>query len=241
MSVQDRIFSLAAKVVRVISLKNVAIWTFAAVVAIIGYTLFEKRTEVVNYIVHGPQATAPGIASFGVSETSKNRIKQIVDLDELINSIIVLNVDIRNNRRIALHWYSDDTSLQKSIDGLFTGRYGGIPLFTSDEKNNESIVGIINGEFSCTSYRDGGNASIFPGLENRLPYICRTSLPPYYGQFSGYITLTLNRVPTPDELTALKAETINISTEVYSLHVLPNSQKVLTARQPAPTTPLVGR
>ena len=261
MSVQDRAFSLAAKVIRVISLKNVAIWTCAALVAILGYTAFERRTELVvglppaaddavpgrdhdvedlllardalvNYIVNGPQIATPGISSFTVSETSKNRIKQIVDLDELINVIIVLNVDIRNNRRVALHWYSDDTSLQKSIDGLFTGRSGGVPLFTSDDRNNEAIVGIINGEFSCSSFKDGGNSGIFPGLDNRLPYICRASLPPYYGQFSGYITIALNRVPSAEELNTLKAETINIATEVYFRDVLPMSQKVTTSRRP---------
>ena len=234
MSVQDRIFSLAAKVVKIISLKNVAIWTFAALVVILGYAFFEKRTEIVSYIVNGPVSEAPGIASFGISDTSKNRIKQIVDIDELISAIIVANVDIRNNRRIALHWYSDDTSLQKSIDALFANKYGGIPLFTSDEKNNETIVSIINGEFSCNSYKDGGNAGVFPGLENRLPYICRAPLPPYYGQFSGYVTLSLNRVPTADELTALKAETINISTEIYFRDVLPSSQKVLASNSTQP-------
>lgn len=226
MAVQDRLFTLAAKIVRVISLKNVAIWTIAALIGIVGYTVFENRAALVSYIVNGPEVDTPQTTNFKVSETSQSRIKQLVDNDDLINSVVVLNADLRNNRRVPIHWYSDDPSIQKSTDSLFGGRYGGIPLFTSDEKNNENIVGIINGEFACGNFTDGGNGAMFPGLQNRMPFICRTSLPPYYGQFSGYITVTLNRVPTPSELDELKVETLNISTEIYFRDVLPSSKKL---------------
>jgi hypothetical protein len=226
MAIQDRLFSLAAKVIRVISLKNVAIWTFAALVALIGYTIFENRTVIVNYIVNGPEGDTPQVTTFTMSDTSKARIKHLVDVDDAVIAITVLNADIRNNRRLPIQWYSDDASVQRQLETLFNGRYGGIPLFTSDEKNNESIVGVINGEFACSAYNEGGNASLFPGLGNRFPYVCRTSLPPYYGQFSGYITVSLNRVPTPQELDSIKGETLNISTEIYFRDVLPENRRL---------------
>lgn len=226
MAIQDRLFSLAAKVIRVISLKNVAIWTFAALVLLIGYTVFEQRTTIVNYILNGPEAEAPAAATFALSDTSKTRIRSLVNDNDLIISITILNADIRNNRRVPIFWFADDAQVQGRLDALFSGRYGGIPLFTSDEKNNENIVGVINGEFACSDYTSGGNSALFPGLENRFPFVCRTSLPPYYGQFSGYVTIALNRVPTQPELDALKAETLNISTEIYFRDVLPSSRRV---------------
>lgn len=227
MAIQDRLFSLAAKVIRVISLKNVAIWTFAALVVLIGYTVFENRTILVNYVVRGPEADSPvASTSFAISETSKSRIRALVVENDLIIAITILNADIRNNRRVPSYWYSDDSQVQVKLDQLFSGRYGGIPLFTSDEKNNENIVGVINGEFACATYEGGGNAAIFPGLSNRFPYVCRTSLPPYYGQFSGYVTISLNRIPTQPELDAIKAETLNISTEIYFRDVLPANRKL---------------
>jgi len=226
MAIQDRLFSLAAKVVRVISLKNVAVWTLAALVGLVGYTIFEQRTLVVNYILKGPEAATPATTSFNVSDTSKTRIKQIVDENELVIAITILNADIRNNRRIPIYWYSDDAQVMKQLDSSFSGRYGGIPLFTSDEKNNENIVGVINGEFACATYEDGGNSALFPNLGSRFPYVCRASLPPYYGQFSGYVTIALNRVPVQTELDALKAETLNISTEIYFRDVLPQSRRL---------------
>ncbi len=225
MAIQDRLFSLAAKVVRVISLKNVAIWATAALVGLIAYTVFEQRTVIVNYIVNGREAATPAKTTFSISDTSKSRIKQLVNGNDLIIAIAVLNADIRNNRRIPIYWYSDDDMVMKQIDQSFGSRYAGIPLFTSDEKNNETIVGVINGEFACGTYDEGGNSIIFPTLASRFPFVCRTSLPPYYGQFSGYVTLSLNRIPDQTELDAIKTETLNISTEIYFRDVLPQSRK----------------
>lgn len=228
MSIQDRVLSLASKVIKVISLKNVAIWTIAAVTGLVGYTAFENRASIVSYIVNGPATDAAPLATFNVSAASQTRVKQLVDSDDIINAVVILNADIRNNRRVPIYWYSDDQSLQKSLDSLYSGRYGGIPLFTSDEKNNETVVGVINGEFACGDFASGGNNATLPNLQGRFPYVCRTSLPPYYGQFSGYIMIGLNRVPTADELVQLKTETLNISTEIYFRDVLPSSKKLAT-------------
>lgn len=230
MALQDRLFSLAEKVIRIITLRKVAIWAFAALVIVFAYTVFQNRATIINFIVKGPTTEiAQNISSFSVSDVSQQRSKQLVDSDPLINGIVVLNADIRNNRRVPLYWYSDDSSVLRGFEILFGERYSGIPLFTADEKNNESIVGVINGEFACGTYDEGGNSSIFPNMVNSLPYICRASLPPYYGQFSGYITITLNRVPLADELVGLKVQVVNLSTEIYFRDVLP-SNKRLTPR-----------
>jgi hypothetical protein len=230
MTMQERLFALAAKIIRIISLKNVAIWTFAALVIVLGYTIFQNREGIISYIIKGPTTEAAPITTFAVSDVSKTRAKQLVDSDPLINGIVILNADIRNNRRVPLHWYSDDTTVQRSFDSLFNGRYGGIPLFTADEKNNESIVGVINGEFACGSYEVGGNATIFPTMVSALPFVCRASLPPYYGQFSGYIIITLNRVPSSDEVVALKGQAVNLSTEIYFRDVLSSNKKLTTPK-----------
>ena len=230
MALQDRLVTLAAKIIQVISLKNVAIWSLAALVGLMGFTIFENRGLLINYIINGPEIDAPVANSFLISEASRRRIKQLMESDNLINSIVVLNADIRNNRRIPIYWYSADLSIQKSLDGLFNGRYGGIPLFTSDEKNNENIVSLINGEFSCGGYESSGNQTIFPSMGSRFSHVCRISLPPYYGHFSGYITFTLNRSPNTGELDALKADAINISTEIYLRDILPTIKKTLNTQ-----------
>lgn len=218
----ERLFSLLGKVVQTISLKKVAIWTLAAMFSIVVYTAYENRATLVNLIVHGKKPdVVSGTVPFIVSETSRNRVKAMIGNDDIVNAVIIMNADIRNNRRVPLFWHSEDVNVQKQLDSLFADRFGGLPLFTSDEKNNENIVGVINGEFSCGPYSQGGNTTVYPGLQNRFLFICRTSLPPYYGAFSGYITVALNRVPEPAELDKLKVETLNLSTDIYFRDVLP--------------------
>lgn len=224
MSLQDSVISLAAKVISVISLKKVAVWTFAAIVVLIGFTVFQNRAKIYASITSTPEIATPStVVVFNVSTTSRDRLKQLIDADDLISSVIVLNADLRNNRRIPIWWYSDDPLVQKTFDGQFVNK-GSIPLFTAEEKNNENIVGIINGEFACSLYNEG-NAALFPGLGSRMPTVCRASLPPYYGQFSGFLSISLNRIPTPDELIALKSTTLALATEVYFRDIVPANKR----------------
>jgi hypothetical protein len=96
--------------------------------------------------------------------------------DDLLSTVIVLNADLRNNRRIPIYWYSDDPVIQKTLDTQYSNKFG-IPLFTAEEKNNENMVGVINGEFACGEFASG-NSTLYPGLNGRMPALCRASLPP---------------------------------------------------------------
>ena len=226
MSLQDSVFSLAAKVLDVISLKKVAVWSFAAIVVLVGYTVFQNRTRIYSAITSAPVVETPTtLIPFAVSVTSQDRIKQLIDTDNLISSIIVLNADLRNNRRIPIYWYADDPFIQRELDSQFVGSRFGIPLFTAEEKNNANMVGVINGEFACGLYADG-NSGLYPEMGTRMPSVCRASLPPYYGQFSGFLTISLNRTPTADEVIALKSTLLALATEIYFRDIVPANNKL---------------
>lgn len=225
MSLQDSVISLAAKILNVISLKKVGIWTFAAIVVLLGFTIFQNRAVIYAAVTSAPVVETPTtLIPFTVSPTSVDRVKQLVDGGGLINTIVVLNADLRNNRRIPIYWYSNDPVIQKSLDTQYVSRFG-IPLFTAEEKNNENMVGIINGEFACSPYVEG-NSGLYPGMETRMPSVCRASLPPYYGQFSGFLTISLSRSPTPDEVINLKSTALALATEIYFRDVVPANKKL---------------
>lgn len=225
MSPQDSVISLAAKILNVISLKKVGIWTFAAVVVLLGFTVFQNRAVIYAAVTAAPVVETPTtLVPFTVSPTSVDRVKQLVDDGGLISTIVVLNADLRNNRRIPIYWYSNDPVIQKSLDTQYVSRFG-IPLFTAEEKNNENMVGIINGEFACSPYAEG-NSGLYPGMETRMPSVCRASLPPYYGQFSGFLTISLSRSPTPDEVINLKSTALALATEIYFRDVVPANKKL---------------
>lgn len=214
LSILDRLLSLAEKVIRVISLKNVIIWFLTALFIIVGYTIFENRDAILKTVVNKPNIIRQS-NSFRVSAAVKERARQFVEREDLVVGMTILTADIRYNRRYPVYWYSDDAFIMKRFDELFNGRYGGVPLFTSDDRNNASVVSVINAEFTCGTFDESGISFIFPGLSSRLLYVCKTSVPPFYGQFAGYIVIALNRRPNDIEVDLIKAEIIDLSNEIY--------------------------
>ena len=213
LSILDRILALAEKIIRVISLKNIIIWTLAAFFTIAGYTIFENRNDILK-TMSGTNISAPA-SNFRVSPYVRERAKQFVDREDIVVGMVVLTADIRNNRRIPVFWYSDDAYVTKQLDSTFTGRFGGVPLFTSDDVNNSSVVSAINAEFTCTTFEESGMSILFPSLAPRFPVVCKISVPPYYGKFAGYIIVALNQQPKPSEIDYIKAESIDLSNEIY--------------------------
>lgn len=224
LSILDRLLSLAEKIIRVISLKNVIIWFLTALFIIVGLTIFENRDTIVKTFMQKP-ATTQQANTFKVSPIVKERAKQFVDREDLVVAMTILTADIRFNRRIPVYWYSDDAFVLKQLDGIFSGRYGGVPLFTSDEFNNAAVVSAINAEFSCKPFGESGSGLLYPGLGTRMPVMCKTSVPPFYGQFAGYIVVALNRQPTELEIDFIKAETIDLSNEIYFRDIRPDKKK----------------
>lgn len=219
----EKFIPLLGKIVRTITLNKVLVWSLTSAIGIIGYTAFERRVILGQIIFNTvPMADLPAIK---ISTITQTNIKKLVANEDFIAAVIILDADIRNNQRIPSFWYSDDTEIERSLDNLYLNKDKKVPLFSSDEKNNEEIVSVINGEFTCTAYDDAVNASIIPGMKDKFPYICRTSLPPYYGQFSGYIAVALHSLPDRTTLDRIKSESISIATEIYFRDILPQIKR----------------
>jgi hypothetical protein len=214
LSILDRLLSLAEKIIRVISLKNVLIWTIASFFLIVGYAIFESRGDILSYLTERPSA-AIATSGFTVTSSVRNRAQRFVDREDLVVGMVILTADIRNNRRIPVFWYSDDAYVSKQLDSTFTGRFGGVPLFTSDDKNNASVVSAINAEFTCSPFDESGMSILFPNLSNRFPVVCKVSVPPFYGKFAGYIIVALQQAPNATEVDLIKAETTDLSNEIF--------------------------
>lgn len=215
LSLLDKLLPLAGKMIRVISLRSVIVWALTGLISISCLAMYEYRDDILKKLFEAPSAQVRTVPTIAISNSTKSHIRQFVDREDLVVGMTILSVDIRNNRRIPVYWYSDDATVQKQLDSLFTGRFGGLPLFTSDDGNNTAIVSAINAAFICSPYHENGAAVLYPGFEFRFPVVCNTSVPPYFGQFAGYIAMTLNRKPSEIELDFLKAETTNISNEIF--------------------------
>jgi hypothetical protein len=98
----------------------------------------------------------------------------------------------------------DDDNLRKAYKAYLDRTVGDIPLFNSDSGNNVRMSQLINGEFVCNPFRDTIAYKLAPEAEVSVNTVCANGIPPYYGKFTGIITLYLKRKPTKDEIDQLR-------------------------------------
>lgn len=197
--------------------KRVLLLAFAAISLIIGITVFEQRSTLANILTagHQEQAAAPQEFRAVLTPEIKDKIQTIVTRSPIINMIGVMTVNLRVNQRDMFYFYSNEPAIELEWRKYLSSRGTIQPVFTSDEKNNTQMVAVINGEFACYKFEDTNNARMLPGMAHKMPYVCRVSLPPYYGEFSGYLMLGLASAPSETEQGELRIEAVRLATDIY--------------------------
>ena len=220
------VIGFVTKLVKTITFKRVLLWTLAGTIGIIGFTAYEHRDELFSAtsLRQVPTGNPVGHA-FIVGQDTKDKIKALTKSDPSIVGIGVLSADIRLNVRRSIYFYSAADN-QDDSDPL--GRYAQIqrlPLFTKNEENNRQMVKLINGEFHCVPYTQTTLAKAAPNINQDVVTICRASLPPYYGFFSGFVSVMLRIDPDVETQIRLRTTIESLATEIYFRDVLPTSKK----------------
>lgn len=197
-----------------LSIKRVLLLSLAAFSLLVLYTGYEQRARVAALFVTESQVL-PIQTTFTVSSEMQDRIRLLVTKHPLIKSINVLTADIHLNRRTIVYRFSEDPAANEAFDKLIAERGPTQPIFTADEGNNSQMVAVINGEFVCQAYKDTINAKLAPTLAASTPVLCRISLPPYYGDFSGYVAVSLVKAPTPEEEQELEQTIKLLATDMF--------------------------
>ena len=83
------------------------------------------------------------------------------------------------------------------------------------EQKDGQMVAMLNNEFRCVPSKDTVFIRFFPDFHKRFPYVCRIAVPPFFGEFAGFITVALNRQPNPAEYDSLKIEMNRVAIELY--------------------------
>lgn len=212
--------SLISKLIHSISLRKVILWTLAIVFCVFGFTAYEHRTALYEFTISQPRPGNEIGITFSVSEKSKQLIKSIVNDNNAIEGIAILSADLRLNERVDLFHYSNP---KKNIDESFM--INKLPLFTKSYDNNKIIVKLLNGEFSCGPYSESTLAKAYPDKNKNILTICSLSLPPYYGDFSGYIMMALNTDPDIESQLRIKQQLESLASDVYLRDVVPTAKK----------------
>ena len=218
------VIGFIGKLVKTISLKRVSIWALAMAICIVGYTSFEHRDELFRASTFG---AAPGNEvgmTFKISETTKKEISELVKTEGTIIGFAVSAADVRLNTRTTLFYAGDPSADSQKFNDAFSMLPPKRPLFTQDEENNRLALKLINGEFFCAPYVWEAGARHEKKIDD-LIVVCRSSLPPYYGHFAGFVSVFLNVDPDVEQQLYRKQLVETLATTIFFRDVVPSKQK----------------
>lgn len=209
----DTAFQFAQDITDKLTVSRIALVFVASIFATAAMVLYENRTSLIeiaaNYLEGGNRAEA----DWQVSQETKIDLVKFVKNQELVNFALVTQIDLKKNRRSPRFWYleSDKAEAVSKKAAILVPQ----PVFDDDGKNTSQILAVLNTDFLCTPYGDTIFARHFPELKEEMPVICRMSIPPIFGQFTGILTIGMKRVPTKDEVAAIRQLAAEMSTKIY--------------------------
>ena len=163
------------------------------------------------------------------SPASKTQLTQFADANENIMGVNVIRVDFQtNSRNTTFRYYKE----QAVIDGwnayMNSGPVPGVaraaPLFGDNEANNQRLVNLINGQFSCVRTLDTIAGQVIPVINQHSLATCMAPIPPGYGDFVGFINIFLRNQPSGDEIVRLERLTNEIAIDFYERDIVQSTR-----------------
>jgi hypothetical protein len=196
---------------------RIVMLTCIALVLIGSLTIFEKRNAIVSGLAAHNQSETGAPPEFKLELTAdvKDQVISLVKRSPDISMIAVFTANLRINQRNTIFYYTNEPSLDLVMRNQLSGHGTTYPIFTTNDKSNLQMVSVINGEFSCHKFADTISATRMPEAVRDMPFICQVSLPPYYGDFSGYLIFGLRKMPDKNAMDDLQLEAVKLSTDIY--------------------------
>lgn len=214
---------LIQKIVSTITFSKVAMWVLALALAVVFYTMYENRNRIFMDVAE-PVAINPVGLTFSISPETEAIIKDRVIGDRTIIGISVMSADLRLNEARSIFFYADDPVLAQVDAESKKSTNNRLPLFTNLDDSNADVIKLINGQFTCVKFTDTLLSRIYPELNSTVKMVCRSSIPSYYGYFSGYVGVFLNVNLSTEQQLQLKLTTDKIATDIYFRDVIPTQK-----------------
>lgn len=174
---------------------------------------FENRNNIVNYMING-RTVEDLSAPWEVSDKSKDELKKLVNNQELIGTALLTEVNLKKNRKNVKYFSAQDESFRDEMTRVISSLLPQ-PFFSDEAANNQQMLDVLGNKFACYRIEDTDLAAYFPNIQKKYPQVCRLAVPPFAGEFAGYVTLLMTRKPSATEIESLKIEVSRISIELY--------------------------
>jgi len=212
-SIIDKL-SIVQKFLNTLTWKKIAqLMVFLFIVAL-AWAAYENRSSVYNFV---GRSNISGLVP--ITQTLSNRttaeIDALVEKSDLINGIQITIVDFQKNTRYIVYTSVDNKDLKNVYLRIPSSSGFDTPLFNADLMNNQLLVSLINGEFICHPYGITLEAKMSPETLKYINVVCANGIPPYYGRFSGIVSVYTRRSPTSEEVDQIRTLSKNLALTIY--------------------------
>lgn len=211
-----------------LTLKRILLLCLFAAISIIMLAVFENRASLFAKLY---KTSSPHLVEWALSNESKAQLTSIVDYDTA-GGIIFYDVDLKKNQKNLKFFRVNNEENSPEVAALIVqiSRLQPHSLFDADPKNIDQMVSMLNNEFKCVGIQDSSLIKILPAINQKFAFVCRMAVPPYFGEFLGYLEIGLTKAPSDYELDALRIEINKIAIELYVRDVTNRTIKSPTSK-----------
>jgi len=211
-----KLLGFIESIIGTLTFKTVGLVALLTMAGLLIFALYENRGEIVDKITQ-PKSNVmetPQISSDWVlSENSKQSLIGLAKATA-VGIVLVTDVDLKKNRRNVRYYYLDDPTIVLSPTALQALALP-VPVFDYDPKNTEQMVAILSNDFRCDPYKDTTYNRFAPDLAEVFPTVCRLAVPPFVGQFAGFIAVGIRGDVAFNDLETIRLEVSRIAVEIY--------------------------
>jgi len=220
---KEKLLAFLSDMIDTLTFRRVALVALLTSIGLIFYSLYENREAIVTKITgpaHSTPIDAPVIKPWTLSETNKLQLQNLAKTTK-IGFVLLSDVDLKKNRRVARYSYIKDPNIVLSPTAKSALALP-LPVFDYDPQNTEQMVSTLSNEFRCDPYKTTIYYRHAPELADYFPTICRLAIPPFVGQFIGFLTVGIANDPTKAELDSIRLEVSRIAVDIYYNDVMKN-------------------
>ena len=198
-------------ITRALSLTRILKVCFLMFLSLIIVIVFERRSEILSKLLEPiiVENTQPIPTSLMLTNFHINSLEKILQSFPGVNGVVVVSVNLRENTKNII-FKSIDKKLISFLDSIPES----LPLFTNNGELNNRTVYLLSGEIHCMNSSKNNLGALVANLEQVMPFSCALPIPPFYGDFSGWIFVGFDGVPEDKEFFKFKTVVTKISADI---------------------------
>lgn len=214
---KEKLLAFVENLIDLLTIKRVILLSLLIGIGLLLFSLFENRTAILQTAISAPPSPQE-IPTWELSDESKSAMIRLTKTSA-VTYIGIADVDLKKNRRSTKWRYIADPELKADTAAIVASV---LPqaVFDYDPKNTAQMVAVLSNEFRCDKTSDTFYTRFYPNAAARVPTICRLAIPPFVGQFVGYIVVGIGRSVSKQELDSIRLETSRIAVDIYLMDVI---------------------